>query len=338
MPIEFGVPEGYAAAGASRAAFRAGIVSLVAGIAIMGTKFAAWAVTGSTAMLADAAESVVNVVAAILVTAGVVVAARPADADHPYGHGKAEFLSAAAEGGMILVAATLILVQSVRQIVIGAEVQRLGAGILIAGVAGLANLVLGLYLVRVGRRERSAAVQADGVHVLADVATTVGTIGALGAVRLTGLTVIDPIVGFGIGLHILWAGWRVVRRAVGGLLDEADFDLLRSIAAHLDRVHRPEWVEVHQLRAWSSGSTTHLDVHLVVPRYFSVERAHHVADDFERRLLEEVSLPADAVVHIDPCIPRQCRACQVENCPVRSTPLDERFPFTVESLTRAGTI
>jgi divalent metal cation (Fe/Co/Zn/Cd) transporter len=299
--MELRVPEGHPVA-EPRVAVRAGVISLVAGIAIMGTKFAAWAVTGSTAVLADAAESVVNVVAAVLVTAGVVVASRPADADHPYGHGKAEFL------------------------------QRIGAGILIAGGAGLANLALGLYLLRVGRKERSAAVTADGVHVLTDVATTVGTIVALVLVGLTGFTIIDPLAGLLIGVHILWAGWRVVR------LDEADFELLQSIAALLARDRRSEWVEVHQLRGWSSGANTHLDLHLVVPRYLSVEAAHDLADDFEARLLQEVPDPADVIVHIDPCTPRHCSACQIENCPVRSTPLEAPFPFTVESLTRAGTI
>jgi cation diffusion facilitator family transporter len=335
--MELRVPEGHPVA-EPRVAVRAGVISLVAGIAIMGTKFAAWAVTGSTAVLADAAESVVNVVAAVLVTAGVVVASRPADADHPYGHGKAEFLSAAAEGGMIFAAATLIVVQSIREIVVGPEIQRIGAGILIAGGAGLANLALGLYLLRVGRKERSAAVTADGVHVLTDVATTVGTIVALVLVGLTGFTIIDPLAGLLIGVHILWAGWRVVRRAVGGLLDEADFELLQSIAALLARDRRSEWVEVHQLRGWSSGANTHLDLHLVVPRYLSVEAAHDLADDFEARLLQEVPDPADVIVHIDPCTPRHCSACQIENCPVRSTPLEAPFPFTVESLTRAGTI
>ena len=335
--MQIRVPEGHAVA-ERRGAVRAGIVSLVAGTAILSAKFAAWAVTGSTAILADAAESVVNVVAAVLVTAGVVVAARPADADHPYGHGKVEFLSAAAEGGMILVAAILIVVQALRDLVSDPEVHRISAGILIAGGAGLGNLVLGLYLLRVGRRERSAALTADGVHVLTDVATTVGAIVALFAVQATGFAILDPLAALAIGAHILWAGWKVVRRAVGGLLDEADFDLLQSIASRLELARRSDWVEVHQLRAWSSGATTHLDLHLVVPRYLSVEDAHLLADDFEAKLLEEVPGPADAIVHIDPCTPRQCIACSVERCPVRSEPLKEPFAFTVQSLTRAGTI
>lgn len=339
MPTEHRIPETHRAPGRqSRRLVRAGVVSLVAGIGIMGAKFAAWLISGSTAILADAAESIVNVVAAAIVTVGVAVGSRPADADHPYGHGKAEFLSAAVEGGMILVAATLILIEATRAILVGPELRALGRGIVVAGGAGVANLVLGLYLVRVGRREGSAALAADGLHVLSDVVTTAGTLVALALVGATGFVILDPLVAIVVGLHILRTGWRVIRRALAGLLDEADFDLLAAIAGHLETERRPEWVEIHQLRAWSSGTIKHVDLHLTVPRYLSVDDAHRLADGLERGLARWIEGEGDVVVHLDPCLPRHCGACTMPRCPVRSRPVDKPFPFDSESLTKEGVI
>jgi cation diffusion facilitator family transporter len=338
MPTEHRLHEQHPAAPRMRLALRAGIISLVGGAAILGVKFVAWFVTGSTAVLADAAEQCVNVVASMLVVFSVAVASRPPDADHPYGHGKAEFLSAAVEGGMIVVAGTFILIEAIRQMVIGPELHRVGTGILIAGAGGIANLTLGLYLVRVGRRERSSAVEADGVHCLSDVWITVGSVAALVGVRFTGWVYLDPLVALVVGVHVLRMGSKVVRRALGGLLDKADFGLLESIAEHLEKIRRPEWVEIHQLRTWSSGWVTHLDLHLTVPRYFSIADAHREADELEAELLQAVAGPGDVVVHIDPCLPDQCSACTVSECPVRGEALEKRLEFSVDKLTRAGTI
>jgi cation diffusion facilitator family transporter len=321
-----------------RVVLRAGVISLVGGAAILGVKFVAWLVTGSTAVLADAAEQTVNIVASTMVVFSVVLASRPPDAEHPYGHGKAEFLSAAVEGGMIVVAGTFILIESIRQMVIGPELHRLGTGFVIAAAGGVANLMLGLYLVRVGRRERSSAVEADGVHCLSDVWITVGSLFALIAVGITKFAYLDPLVALVVSAHILRMGAKVVRRAAGGLLDEADFGLLASIAGHVEKIRRPEWVDIHQLRTWSSGWVSHVDLHLTVPRYFSIAEAHQEADELEAELLQAVVGPGDVVVHIDPCLPDQCAGCTVSECPVRGEPLQGRLAFSVENLTRAGTI
>jgi cation diffusion facilitator family transporter len=338
VPTEHRIHETHPAPREGRRLVRAGVVSLVAGTVIMAAKFAAWLITGSSAILADAAESIVNVVAAAIMTLGVIVAARPADADHPYGHGKAEFLSAAAEGGMILVAATLILVQSTRALVIGPVLRELGTGIVVAGAAGVANLGLALWLIRVGRQERSAAVAADGAHILTDVVTTAGTLVALLVVKWTGFVILDPLVAIAVGLNILVTGWKVIRQALAGLLDEADFELLERIARQLEADRQPEWVEVHQLRAWSSGAVNHVDLHLTVPRYLSVAVAHRVGDSLERRLLDAIEGPGDAVVHLDPCLPRHCPECTMAECPVRSVPIEKPFNLTVDNMTRPGLI
>jgi cation diffusion facilitator family transporter len=322
----------------SQIALRAGVLSVAAGAAIMAAKFAGWLVTGSSAVFADAAESIVNVIAGAVATYSVAVASRPADADHPYGHGKAESVSAAVEGSLILLAATLIMAEALREILVGPELRRLGTGIAISAVAALGNLVLGLYLVRTGKRVRSEAIEADGHHVLTDVWTTFGTIAALGLVQWTGIALIDPFAALAVALNIVVTGWRVVRRALGGLLDRADFELLSSLAAHLEAERRPEWVDVHELRSWSSGKLRHFDVHLAVPRYLTIEEAHRVGDLLEHSVVEFAGGHADAVVHLDPCRPRHCTRCSMSACPVRAAPLEAPLPLSVETITRRGVI
>ena len=317
---------------------RAGAISVGIGFLILVAKFFAWQVTGATVLLADAAESIVNVIAAAMVTYSVAVASRPADQDHPYGHGKAEPLSAAIEGALIVIAAMVIVAEAIRHLIAGPELQQLGTGIAVAAAAGLSNLGLGLYLIRVGRREGSEAIQADGAHILTDVVTTAGGIAALVAVKLTGIQLLDPLVALVVAANILATGWRVVRRALRGLLDEADFDFLSEIAQQLERERPPEWIEIHELRARRAGSSHHIDLHLTVPRYHSMEQAHQTGDTLEKALLTFVGADGGAVVHMDPCQPRHCSGCAMQDCPVRSDALEERFTFDLESLTKPGTI
>jgi cation diffusion facilitator family transporter len=319
-------------------AVRAGAVSLVAGIVIFAAKLAAYLYTGSMALLADAAESTVNVVAAAVLTYSVAVARRPPDAGHPYGHGKAEPLSAMAEGALISGAALFIGVEAVRRILVGQVLEHTTLGMTIAGAAGLANLALGLYLLAVGARERSEALRADGVHVLTDTITTAASIGALVAVNLTGVLWIDPVVALVLGANLLYAGWRIVRRALVGLLDEADFDLLERLAQRLDAARRPEWCDIHQLRCRIAGDRQHLDLHLVVPRYLSMEEAHRIGDALELEVAKVCAGEADFVVHLDPCRPLHCAGCAVADCPVRGAPLDKPAVFTIAHLTEPGPV
>ena len=316
----------------------AGLTSLAVGTVIMAVKFAAAFLTGSTALLADAGESIVNVVAGALLTYSLLVSRRPPDDDHPYGHGKAESLSAMVEGSLILVASSVIVAQAIRQLVAGPELSRLGIGIAISAAAGLANLGLGAYLWRVARSEASEALRADAIHVLTDTLTTAAGIVALGLVWVTGLTWIDPVAGLLVAANIVFAGWTLIRRALGGLLDEADFELLAAISERIDRERRDEWCEVHQLRAWSSGPVRHLDLHLVLPRYFTLEQAHTSGDTLESVLMSLLGDRGDVVMHVDPCRPQHCAGCAVAACAVRSTEYAAAAPFDVESLTRKGEI
>ena len=317
-----------------RARRRAGRVSLVVGSAILVGKLAAYLLTGSTAVLSDALESIVNVVAAVLLLYSLAVAARPADHSHPYGHGKVEFFSAGVEGTLIAVAATLVLIEAGRSLWFGPNLRRVDLGLLLfTGLTAL-NGGLGVYLLRIGRRTQSLALQADGHHVLADVATSLGIVAGLLAVRLTGWTLLDPLVAIAVALNILRTGWTLLRAAVGGLMDEADDELLRSMAQALDEKRAPWLIDVHSLRAWRSGAFQHVDLHVTVPRYYDAERLHRIDGEVTDQLLAGAGRSGDVIVHFDPCRPRECVGCVIADCPVRSAAFLRRQKLTLERTTR----
>lgn len=307
------------------ARIRAGWVSLVAGAAICAGKFALAGATLSTAMYSDALESVVNVAAAALLLFSLKVAARPADADHPYGHGKVEFFSAGVEGALIAVAAVLILLEAVRELIAGPELARLDLGIGAGIGLACANALLGAYLVRTGRRTGSMAIEADGRHIFTDVLTTAGVVGGLVLVRLTGIAALDPLVAIAVALSILGTGYGLVRRAIGGLMDEADEPTLEGICRALEARREPAWIDVHSLRVLRSGSLPHVDLHLVVPRYLDADRLHTVDDQIGKLVSRATGQPSETIVHFDPCRPRQCAGCAMPACAVRSAPLDTRL-------------
>jgi cation diffusion facilitator family transporter len=318
----------------ARARRRAGLVSLLVGIALFGAKLLAWLVTHSTAVFSDAMESVVNVVAAALLVWSLRVARRPADADHPYGHGKIEYFSAGIEGTLIAVAAVLIGVEAMDHLLSGAGPRRIGFGLALVVASALANAGLGVYLRRVGQRTRSLALAADGRHVLTDVWTSAGVVVGLAAVHLTGLRFLDPLVALGVAARLLVEGGRLARDATRGLMDASDEDLLAEICASLEEGRRDHWIDVHGLRAWRAGAAVHVDLHLVVPRYFDAERLHRIHDAVTGAALSHAGGEGDAIVHFDPCKPYHCRRCPVVDCPVRSRGFERRIPVRPAQATR----
>ncbi len=307
---------------------------MVVGTALLGVKFYAYSITGSAAVLSDAMESIVNVVAAAFALGALVVASWPADRNHPYGHGKVEFMTAAFEGGLIAFAALVIIGEGVGALLHGVAIQDLGAGMTLTLGAGAVNAVLGWFLIRTGQRHASIALVADGKHVLADFWTSVGVVVGLGLVVATDQTWIDPVVAIVVGLNLAATGWRVVREAAGGLLDEEDPGLLREILDAINQNPMPGVVRLHFLRAIRSGGFRHVDAHLVVPEYWTVERAHDLADEVEIRVTRRLSGEAEIAFHIDPCERSHCRQCDVEVCPIRIEPFVERSVIDMEEATR----
>jgi cation diffusion facilitator family transporter len=201
--------------------------------------------------------------------------------------------------------------------------------------ATAANAAIGLYLMRVGRRVHSLALVADGRHLLTDVVTSVGVVVGLALVWLTGWAMLDPIVALLVALQILRTGWQLTRQAIGGLMDEADLRLLDAMVAALDARREPSWIDAHSLRSWRSGAVEHVDLHLVVPRYFDADQLHGIDDRVERALLAATQRPGEVITHFDPCRPRHCTGCAMQPCPVRAAPLASLRPLTFEHATRS---
>lgn len=321
---------GIAAGEEARARLRAVVISLAVSVVLLAAKYQAYRLTGSTAILSDALESIVNVVAAVFAIGALIFAGRPADRNHPYGHGKMEFMSAAFEGGLIAFAALVIVYEVVVSLTHGVELRALDVGLAIVLGAGLVNLALGYYLVRAGRRYDSLTLLADGRHVLADFYTSAGVVVGLLLVRITGLTWLDPLVAAVVALNLMWTGVRLIRQASAGLLDEEDPALLDRLLEVLQPHLGQGVIRIHHLRAIRSGRFHHVDAHLVVPEFWSVERSHELAEDVGERVMKELGVEGEMTLHTDPCHRIYCRMCDLDDCPVRREPFTGRPRLTLD--------
>jgi len=286
---------------------RAATVSVAASVGILVLKFGAYLITGSVAILSDAAESVVNVVAANVALVSLVVAVRPPDATHQYGHGKAEYISSATEGALIFAAGVWILVTAAQRLLNPIPLRSLDAGIAVLAVATVANFLTARYLMHVSRYAHSMALEADARHLQADVLTSLAVFAGVGLIRLTGREWLDSLVGAAIAVHILQIGVGVTRRAIGGLMDPSlPPDEERRIRRILD-AHHDEIVDYHALRARQTGPDRFLDLHVVLHRTLSVGQAHALCDDLEEHIAQ--ALPGiDITIHVEPCGPT-CPRC-----------------------------
>lgn len=301
---------------------------LIVGMLLMAIKFLAWHLTGSTTILSDAMESIVNVVAGAFALYSLWLAARPRDVDHPYGHGKIEFISAGMEGMLVLLAGVGIIWTAVNSWIEGEHAQELDAGILLTGLAGVANLGMGIMLQRMGRRMRSITMEASGTHLLSDAWSTAAMVLGLGVIHLTGLLWLDHLFACLFAVYIMVTGFRIVRRSVGGIMDETDAILIERVIAHIERHRRPQWVDLHNLRIIRYGAVLHVDCHVTLPWYFSLEQAHAEIAALEQLVAAGHEQGVELFIHMDPCIPRSCSICTLADCPQRRSPLRERITWT----------
>ena len=274
-------------------------LSIAAALATITMKTGAWWVTGSVGLLADAAESIVNLVAAVAALVALRVAARSADDNHHFGHSKAEYFSAAIEGGMIFVAASFIIWQSIGRLLDPQPVEQAGVGLAISVIASVINGAVAWVLLRAGRRHRSITLRADGQHLLTDVWTSVGVVVGVLLVVVTGIDLLDPVVALLVGANIIWTGWKLISESGRGLMDEApDPDVNARIAAAID-THLTDEVDVHGLRTREAGHLSFAEMHVLVPGAWSVRRAHDVAEEIERSLTEAFP-DLTVTTHIEP--------------------------------------
>lgn len=286
---------------------RAAFVSVAAGLGILVFKFSAYLITGSVAILSDAAESVVNVVAANVALVSLVVAARPPDEGHPYGHGKAEYISGATEGALIFLAGGWILITAVLRLLQPVPLHSVDLGLAVLTVATVANYFTARFLMRVSREAQSMALEADARHLLADVWTSLGVLAGVGLLRLTGVQWLDPLVGGLVAVHVLKMGADVSRRAVGGLMDTSLPAQEEARIRDILNAHQEEIVSYHALRGRKAGNARFVDLHLVLHRTLSVGQAHGLCDHLEDHIRHELT-GIDITIHVEPCGP-DCSRC-----------------------------
>jgi len=285
---------------------------------LMAVKFVAYFLTGSAAILSDAFESIINVVASGFALYSIYQSGRPPDATHPYGHGKIEYFSVGFEGALIILAAVAILYKAVPEFFQVKVLAKLDVGIVLMLATSAVNLAVGLFLIRTGQRTRSVPLEADGKHLITDVYTSIGVVVGLILVRLTGWHGWDPIAACAVAGNILFTGWRLLKTSLGRLMDEADPELLARIVEILNQHRSPDWIDIHHLRTRHYGDKVHVDFHLVVPRSFGLQEAHIEAKNIENMILNSLPEVAEVIVHVDPCEDPLCKRCQQYRCEDRS--------------------
>ncbi len=274
-------------------------LAIGAAIATITLKFVAWRITGSVGLLSDAAESVVNLVAAVAVLIALKVAAMPADKNHHYGHSKAEYFSAAVEGQMIFIAALAIMWAAVDRFLHPRPIENVGIGLAVSIVASVVNGVVAVVLLRAGRRHRSLTLTADGKHLMTDVYTSAGVVVGVLLVALTGIQRLDPVIAFLVGLNIVFTGYTLLKESVEGLMDiSMTKQENRSIADTLARFVTPD-VHFHALRTRVSGHHRFAEVHVLVPGAWSVQQGHDLMEDVEAAVHETFSDVA-LTCHLEP--------------------------------------
>ncbi|NWF84975.1 MAG: cation transporter [Bryobacteraceae bacterium] len=274
-------------------------LSLATGAAMLLAKVGAWWITGSSAILSDAIESVIHVAAVAFAAFSLWLSVRPASEKHPYGYERIAFFSAGAEGALIIVAAAAIIAAAVEKWIHGIQLEALGLGTAIVAAAGALNAGLGFYLVRLGRRSNSIILEANGKHVLTDSWTSLGVLVGLGMVMATGWRPFDPICAIAVALNILWSGGGLVYRSALGLLDYADPEVASALTAKLNGLAAEHGVQWHNLRFRGTGKRTIAEVHLLFPASLPIGEAHEKATWIERRLESEFGSPLEVITHLE---------------------------------------
>ncbi len=312
------------------------VLSVSISMLLMVLKFCAYGLTGSSAILSDGLESIINVVAGGFALWSVLLASKPADVDHPYGHGKIEFFSMGFEGALIVIAAGGILWEALPKIVEPSALPKLDFGLLILSGTAVVNFWLSKTLIRTGKRTRSMAIIADGKHILADVYTSAGVVIGLLLVRQTGWYFLDGVVACLVAANILFVGARLVYESFSRLMDASDPELLDQIGEIITQHRKALWKDVHRLRAWRSGQRIYIDFHLILPRYLSLEDAHREVTDLERLLKKELPGAGEAMIHAEPCIRPECIICSEKLCELGGQPLYGHQTWRSKPLTFQG--
>ncbi len=320
-----------------RLRFVAILASLLGSLLILALKVYAAKIADSSALRSDALEGTVNVLAAAFGLGSILFSEKPADPDHPYGHGKIEYFAQAFEGGLISLAGFLILLDTGLRLFRHEALDDLNLGLKLNLVAGGLNGILGFVIYITGKRHHSQILIADGIHLLTDLVTTVMLGVGLLLVLFTGWTWLDPVLAIAVAIFLFRTGFDLVRDSAGALLDAQSPELIERIVRHLNEIPRRSIITAHELRAQQFGRDKHVDLHLVVPEFLSIKEAHDESDRFAGDLMQKLGHDSVVHTHIDPCEREYCSECSFLECPIRMTSFEGTRPFEQERVLRPGT-
>lgn len=296
-------------------------------------KFGAFLITQSNAILSDALESIVNVIAGSIALYSLYLSAKPKDEDHPYGHGKVEFISAGIEGSMILMAGIFISYKSIKDLFFTSHgLDNLDIGLAITLFAGLVNYVMGVLVVKKGTALRSATLLANGKHLQSDAYTSLGLLLGLIVVYLSGIYWLDNMIALIFALIIIFMGLKIIRGSIRDIMDEMDMDEAENIVQTLNEIRQPAWIDIHNLRIIKFGAALHIDCHLTVPYYYDIREGHEEVELLDKWMNEKLEPNIEFFVHLDPCLPESCKICSVKDCPVRQFEQVEKIEWKLENV------
>lgn len=312
--------------------YRAMQLALGIGIFLMSVKFVAWYLTRSNAILTDALESIINVVAAGFALYSLNYASKPRDEDHPYGHGKIEYFSAGLEGSLIFGAGIAMVIKASYAFFSESEITNLDLGLYLSALTAVVNLLVGRFLISYGRKTNSTILIADGKHLLSDTVSTAGLIAGLLIIYFTGQKWLDNVLTIILGSWIIYTGFKLVRENVGNLLDETDAEVVESIIKILGENRRDNWIDIHNLRVLKYGNNLHIDCHLTLPYYLSLVEAHEEVHAVENLVKEKAGGEVELFIHADPCLPPSCTVCSKTDCNVRKQDFVRRTEWNLKNI------
>lgn len=310
------------------------VQKLIAAISIVLflVKIIAWYITNSVAILTDALESIVNVVAGLIGVYSLYVSAKPRDIDHPYGHGKVEFISAAIEGTLISVAGFIIIYEAIQNFLHPHAIQKLDWGIMLVAITAFINYVAGTLCTKTGKKNNSLALIASGKHLKSDTYSTIGIIAGLILLYFTNILWIDSAVAMLFAFIIIYTGYKIIRSSIAGIMDEADDELLKELVVKLNENRPANWIDLHNLRIIKYGPTLHMDCHLTVPWYFNVHEAHKEIDALSNLVKKNFGESMELFVHSDGCLDLSCAICIKSDCPVRKHAFAKKIEWTMTNI------
>lgn len=306
----------------------------IVGIVLFVAKLIAWRLTNSDAVFSDAMESIVNIIAAFMGLYALYLAAKPKDDNHPYGHGKAEFITSGIEGALIIFAGIIIIVQAINSLLSKNIPGQLDWGMAIIAATAVINYIMGYISYQKGVKENSLVLQSSGKHLQSDTITTAGVVLSLIIVYFTKLYWLDAVVAAFFGLYIIVVGYKITRKSLSGIMDEQDTEIVSAIIKVLEDNREIDWIDIHNMKVQQFGANLHIDAHITLPYYYSLREAHQEMEKVIILLVGHTERQVEFNFHMDDCKPISCEICQLKDCPVRERPFQKKVVWDVTSVTQ----